>query len=186
MTADAPRWSPVAPADRPRKTRRAVRVILSDEAGRVLLFQDSDPGLDPADPAARWWMTPGGGIDSEETLSQTAVRELREETGLVLAEDELVGPIARRTVRHGYSDQITEQTEWFFLVTVPHFVLDLGGHTEDEQLTVLRHHWWDVSALGATRETVWPTDILAVQALGDRPDRWPVDLGTVEESSVPL
>lgn len=182
MTVD-PRRPSVAPADRPRRTRRAVRVVLSDDAGRIMLFEDSDPGLDPA---ARWWMTPGGGIDPGETAHRAAVRELQEETGLTVGEDQLVGPVAVRTVRHGFSDQVVDQQEWFFLVTVPAFAVDVAGHTEDEKATVLGHRWWDVDALRATGDIVWPTDILEVLGLNDRPSEWPVDLGTVEESTVAI
>lgn len=180
---DLPHRPTFAPADRPHRTRRAVRVVLSDDAGRILLFEDSDPGLQPP---ARWWMTPGGGIDPGETLHGAAVRELREETGLVLSEDQLRGPVAVRTVRHGFSDQVVDQQEWFFLVTVPTFAVDIAGHTEDEQETVLGHRWWDVTALRDTRDTVWPADVLALHALADDPASWPRDLGVVEESSVPL
>ncbi len=168
--------------DRPRRTRRAVRVVLTDDAGRVLLFEDSDPGV----PGSRWWMTPGGGIDPGETLAQTAVRELAEETGLVLTEERLVGPVAERLVRHGFSDQVVTQEEWFFLVDVPSFVVDIAGHTEDERATVLGHRWWEPAALAATGDPVWPADLAAIAALRDEPHRWPVDLGTVEESTVPI
>lgn len=182
MTEKSARRTYPAPADRPRRTRRAVRVLLTDEAGRILLFEDSDPGV----PGARWWMTPGGGIDPGETQRQAAVRELREETGLVVAEDRLLGPVALRTVRHGFSDQISEQAEWFFLVTVPAFAVDIAGHTEEERETVLGHRWWEPAALAATEDQVWPADPAALIALRDRPAEWPVDLGTVEESTVPL
>jgi 8-oxo-dGTP pyrophosphatase MutT (NUDIX family) len=170
------------PVQRPRRTRRAVRVVLTDEAGRVLLFEDSDPGV----PGARWWMTPGGGIDPGETQRGAAVRELEEETGLVVAADRLLGPVALRTAWHGYSDQIVEQAEWFFLVSVPAFVVDIAGHTEDEKETVLGHRWWDPADLAATADPVWPGDLAAIAALRDSPDVWPVDLGTVEESTVPI
>ncbi len=176
------RFAVLPPADRPRRTRSAVRVVLTDDSGRVLLFEDSDPGV----PGARWWMTPGGGIDPGESQQEAAVRELREETGLVVPTELLLGPVATRTVWHGFSDQIVEQTEWFFLVSVPAFAVDIAGHTEDEKATVLGHRWWDPATLAASGALVWPADLAVLAALTDRPDRWPVDLGTVEESSVPL
>ena len=105
---------PDDPADRPVRTRRAVRVIVVGPDDRVLLFEDSDPGI----AGVTWWVTPGGGIDPGETERQTAVREMAEETGYVLAEDELVGPLATRYAVHGYSDQVLEQQETFYLVRV--------------------------------------------------------------------
>ena len=173
---------PFPPGERPRRTRSAVRVVLTDDAGRILLFEDSDPGA----PGTRWWMTPGGGIDPGETQVEAAVRELREETGLVVGADRVLGPVALRTVRHGFSDQIVEQAEWFFLVEVPAFEVDIAGHTVEEQETVLGHRWWEPADLTATDELVWPADLHTVAALRDQPDRWPADLGTVEESSVPV
>ena len=105
---------PDDPADRPVRTRRAVRVIVVDSDDRTLLFEDSDPGIR----GVTWWVTPGGGMDPGETERQTAVREVAEETGYVLAEDDLVGPLATRYAVHGYSDQVLEQQETFYLARV--------------------------------------------------------------------
>ncbi|TML29501.1 MAG: NUDIX domain-containing protein, partial [Actinobacteria bacterium] len=57
--------------------RRASRVLVVDEAGRVLLFH----GFDPARPEHGYWFTVGGGLDPGESAVQGAVRELFEETG---------------------------------------------------------------------------------------------------------
>src|SRR5688500_17162737 len=99
-----------APENRPRLERRAVRVLLLDEADRVLLIQDSDLGLDPV---THWWSTPGGGVDPGEGDVEAAVRELREETGLVVGAGDLVGPFLVRHVVHGFSDKVVDQTEVF-------------------------------------------------------------------------
>ncbi|WP_392545209.1 NUDIX hydrolase [Oryzobacter telluris] len=174
-----------APADRPRFERRAVRVLLLDEDDRILLLQDTDLGLDPV---AHWWATPGGGVDPGESDPAAAVRELGEETGLVVTEGDLIGPFLVRTAVHGFSDKVVDQTEVFFAVRVPAFEVDTAGHTAEEQLTVADIRWWELEALGATDEDVWPRDLHDLLALAARPDAWsdgPVEGGTVEESSLP-
>jgi 8-oxo-dGTP pyrophosphatase MutT (NUDIX family) len=132
-------------------------------------------------------MTPGGGVDPGEGDVQAAVRELREETGLVVAEDDLAGPFLVRSVVHGYSDKVVDQTEVFLAVRVPAFEVDTTGHTEEEQLTVADIRWWDRDALASTDEDVWPRDLLDLVALSERPELWsdgPVQGEPVEESSV--
>ena len=174
-----------APEDRPRFDRRAVRVLVLDEADRMLLFLDSDLGLDPV---AHWWVTPGGGVDPGESDLEAAVRELREETGLVVDAGELVGPLLTRVVVHGYSDKVVDQTEVFYVVRVRAFEVDTAGHTEEEMLTVADIRWWDLAELATTSDDVWPRDVLAVLELVTRPDVWqdgPVQAEPVEESSVP-
>jgi 8-oxo-dGTP pyrophosphatase MutT (NUDIX family) len=163
------------------RTFEPARVLLVDRADRILLFEDTDPGL----PGTRWWITPGGGIEEGESALQAAVRELREETGAVVAAGELAGPLARRTVRHGYSDVVVVQEEVFFAVVVAPFELDVSGHTAEERLTMTRHRWWTREELSATTEEVWPSSLLSLWERFDR--RAPlVELGEQEESTVPV
>ena len=159
----------VVPAPRgpaPATTRRAVRVLVLDEADRMLLFQDSDLGLDPV---AHWWMTPGGGVDPGESDLEAGVRELWEETGLVVTGADLVGPLLTRTVVHGYSDKVVDQVEVFYVVRVPAFEVDTAAHTEEEQLTVADIRWWTLADLATTADDVWPRDVLAVLELAVAP-----------------
>ena len=147
---------PDDPADRPVRTRRAVRVIVVGPDDRVLLFEDSDPGIE----GVTWWVTPGGGMDPGETERTTAVREMAEETGYVLTEDELVGPLATRYAVHGYSDQVLEQQETFYLVRVGAFEIDTSAHTEEEQITLQGHRWWSREEIEAGGPWIWPEQLL--------------------------
>jgi 8-oxo-dGTP pyrophosphatase MutT (NUDIX family) len=165
--------------------RRAARVLVLDHTDRILLFLDSDLGLDPV---PHWWITPGGGVDPGEEDVAAAVRELWEETGLRLAASDLIGPMAVRHVVHGYSDQVTHQDEVYFAVRVPAFTIDTSGHTEEERLTVAGVRWWTREDLTASPEDRWPRTLDAIWSLVERPDSWargPVALETVEESTVP-
>lgn len=171
----------VDPARRPRIIRATVRVIMVDEHDQTLLFLDSDPGC----PGVTWWIEPGGGIDPGETYEQTAVREVAEETGYDLDPVHLRGPVAERYVVHGYSDQVIEQDEVFFVARVAHFDLDVSGHTLEEQLTMLGHRWWRRADLARTDEAIWPNNLLQLWDLAECPERWPLQLGRMEESTVP-
>ena len=175
------RYVAVAPHLRPWKSRRAVRVVVTDGEA-ALMFADTDPGT----PGSRWWVTPGGGVDPGESDVEAALRELHEETGWRAAAGDLVGPVMRRVVVHGYSDQVCEQSEVFFVLRTPRFTPDLSRHTSDEQLTLSGHAWLDLGALHRVREPVWPGVLDRLVALSRHPDRWPWDMGVVEESTVPV
>lgn len=54
--------------------------------GRVLLTQREDFEV---------WCLPGGGVDPGETLAQAAIREVREETGIEVELERLVGMYSR-------------------------------------------------------------------------------------------
>lgn len=181
---------PVPPAERPRRTRRTVRVLVVDDRERLLLFRDTDPGL----PGRHWWMTPGGGIDPGETELDAAVRELEEEAGLRLAEDELLGPVLQRRVVHGYTDVVVDQEDVFYACWVPAFEVSDAGHTAEERITMTAHRWWSREELAHTAEEVWPAAVLDLwadaearrrEAAAGRPARAPLDGGSVEESTVP-
>ena len=181
-----PRGHPGSGDARPRGRRRAMRVLLVDDRDRLLLFRDSDPGLSPV---PYWWITPGGGVEPGEQDVEAAVREVFEETGVQVSPRDLVGPLATRVVVHGYSDVVTTQDEAFWYVRVPAFEVSTVGHTEQELLTMTDHRWWTRDELAATAEEVWPRDVLALWTSAEShaagPTR-PVDLGTVEESTVPV
>ena len=90
---------------RPARVTLGVRGLAVDPKGRVCLVRHT---------YRDGWFLPGGGVKPRETLSEAAARELREETGIIVAE-------APRSVlgvyssRHGHrSDHIVVfvVTDW--------------------------------------------------------------------------
>ena len=107
MTDLGPEWIP-GPDGIPR--RDAARVVLFDGSGRVLLVR----GHDAHNPGRHWWFTIGGGLAQGESAQQGAVRELREETGIVLSPHELVGPVLYRESLFRFANVTARQDELFF------------------------------------------------------------------------
>lgn len=60
----------------------AASAVVADKAGAILLIERTDNGL---------WTIPGGGMEIGETIAETAIREVKEETGLDVAVQRLVG-----------------------------------------------------------------------------------------------
>ncbi|CBG72637.1 putative NUDIX hydrolase [Streptomyces scabiei 87.22] len=56
--------------------------VVRDDAGRLLLIHKTDNDL---------WALPGGGHDIGERIADTVVREVREETGIDVEIDNIVG-----------------------------------------------------------------------------------------------
>lgn len=173
----------VPPMQRPLRHRSTARVLLIDPDQRVLLFSDRDPAIE----SLTWWMTPGGGVDAGESDLQAAVREVQEETGLVLDSASLIGPIATRQVWHGYSDVVIDQRDAFFAAHVDAFTVDVSGHTEQEKITMTSSKWWLRRELDVTGEMVWPANLAQ---LWDSVARFeagrpaPVQLPDADESTV--
>ncbi|HYN96171.1 MAG TPA: NUDIX domain-containing protein [Pilimelia sp.] len=135
--------------------RRAARVLLVDDADRLLLLR----GADPARPAHRYWMTVGGGLDAGESLVDCALREVAEETGLRLRPEQLGAPVRHEVIDFPFDGEWYRQEQDFFLVRVPAFEVSTAGHDVLERETIDAFRWWPLAELAATAERVYPPDL---------------------------
>lgn len=72
-------------APKPNSLVVAASAVVTDDQGRILLQRRRDNDL---------WALPGGAMDMGESLPGTAVREVKEETGLDVEITGLVGSFA--------------------------------------------------------------------------------------------
>jgi 8-oxo-dGTP pyrophosphatase MutT (NUDIX family) len=137
--------------------RKTSRIILCDRDQRVLLFLTKAPD---SSGIARW-LTPGGGVDTGESHHDAAVRELREETGLVIED------LGKAVWAHDFdvlwdtADHDTGHAE-FFAATVDHFEPSNEFWTDDEKVDVLEHRWWTLSELAQTTDPCEPTQLVDI------------------------
>ncbi|MFG2036817.1 NUDIX hydrolase [Dactylosporangium sp. NPDC048998] len=135
--------------------RRAARVLLLDPSGRVLLLR----GCDPARPEHRYWFTVGGGVEAGESLTETAVREVYEETGLRITPADLVGPVRTDRVEFPFDGRWYSQRQSFFVVRADAFTADLANLADYEVTSVDATRWWSAGELDATSERFYPPDL---------------------------
>ena len=136
--------------------RPAARVLLIDDSDCVLLFnvgvpQQSNFRLGAPPQSRHLWITPGGGLDPDETREDAALRELYEETGLCAAE---LGPcIWKRRHTWQWEDRWIESDEWFYLLRAPAFDVVPTAPDEWEMQYVLGHRWWSLPDMISHRMT---------------------------------
>ena len=137
--------------------REAARVLLFDDAGRLLLAK----GHDEDQPERHWWFTIGGGIEEGEEPRVAAVREVREETGLRLKPEDLIGPVLYRCAEFDFLAVTARQDEWFFVAHAPSTTLSRRGWTQLERNVIDAQRWWDIDEAEAQIEDdLYPARIL--------------------------
>ncbi|QOS77684.1 NUDIX domain-containing protein [Paenibacillus sp. JNUCC31] len=98
--------------------------IIRDQMGRILLQKRSDYGD---------WGLPGGGMEPGESIEETMIREVKEETGLDVSSYELASIYTGERMKYTYPDG----NEVVFVMFLFNVTAELGGKLDHDQTTLL-------------------------------------------------
>ena len=125
-------------------TRVAAYALIVQE-GRTVLCR-----ISPGSPDAGKWTLPGGGIEFGEDPADAVVREVEEETGLV------VRPVGIAGIS---SDRIDNEQRSFHGIRIMYHVEILGGELRDETHGSTDHCEWFTRDQANDLEVVWLVDL---------------------------
>lgn len=134
-------------------------MLLQAESGTfLLLFTHWDPksGLKPR------WVIPGGGIEGSEPIEEAAVRELFEETGLILEPSDFRGKLVELEFRQEWEngDHETGVAHIFHHRIKTEIEISKLSWTEEEHRDILSVRWWKLTDLIESGERVGPPGLL--------------------------
>lgn len=143
------------PDDLPVVERSAVRLVVLDVSGRMLLFHTHEP--DHPDLGA-WWELPGGGIEPGETYRAAAIRELREETGIAAVESQVGPPAWRRraSFRHRRTRHLQNEVVVPLRLAIPGPDVDESQRLDYENEDYFGYRWWAVAEVASSGERFYP------------------------------
>ena len=133
-----------------------------DPDGRVLLLHCINPSA-PDDP---YWVAIGGGLESGEDERAAAVRELWEETALVVDPGGLVGPLHEETIEFGWAEFDIVQHQTYYAADVSADAPISFEHMEEVEVeTTLGYRWWALADLRSTTERVLSNQVAVIEDL---------------------
>ncbi|WP_036564636.1 NUDIX hydrolase [Nocardioides halotolerans] len=133
-------------APRARVHRTAARVLPVSPLGEVLLLH----GRDPARPDDWHWVSIGGAVEPGESTEHGALRELREETGIVVSPVALSPPVHVGTHDFSWDGVDYRSHSTFFAIALDRDVeVRLDGLEEAEIGNLTTAAWWFPDELAA-------------------------------------
>ncbi|MCH2523432.1 MAG: NUDIX domain-containing protein [Dehalococcoidia bacterium] len=156
--------------------RPGARVLLFDCEKNLLLFETSTNPSDSNDEII--WMTPGGASELNEKPSETALRELYEETGFSPPLKKCVWVRDWVWYHSGY-EKWYDTHEYFYVAELTRESPKIKPTKDDELVTLMSYKWMNLEQISQLKEKTSPIklkELLIPIITGNYPEK-PLSIG---------
>lgn len=155
-----------------RHTARGI--IFNNQTNKILLIKYLDLETEVTKEFTEgYWVTPGGGLEENESYQEALKREIYEETGIT--DIEIGNCVINRVVN---LELIGEKyfLERFYLVKTDCEEIDMIHVTELEKSVIVDYRWWSVEEIKSSDEVIFPRELKHVLELDLNKLTFPVDV----------
>ena len=138
--------------------RKSVRVLLLNDNNELLLMcvEDFDISTPSGEKNKRFWCTIGGGIEAGESIEQTALREIYEETGIAEKDINLGTVVWYGNIELLLKGVLTRLDETFIVAKTKQTNVGLSALTEEEKHIVKKLQWFSLKDIQKSTEVIFP------------------------------
>jgi 8-oxo-dGTP diphosphatase len=137
------------------RIRKAARAIVINDFNEIIMIKHHDKtAANPLHPGIlEFWIPPGGGVEEYESFEAAAIRELKEETGLII--ESISDCIFKQSLELNFGPELIKSDERFFFARIPGRPSPTFANAYTTE-NIVNVRWWSLPEIEASSETFFP------------------------------